>query len=104
MARIRLVQGDTKPRLNFTVKQDGVVVDITGATVRFKFRKFGSSSNIFSRSCTIVNGALGTCYVDFQAGDLVDSGIHVGEIEVTYADSSIQSSKTLIEFDVREQL
>jgi len=99
---IQLIQNDTRPRLTYTVKQNGVAVNITGATVKFKFRKIGASTNIFSRTCTLSDPTNGVCYVDWIAGDLDEVGDYEGEVEVTFSGGQVQTSQ-LIGFNVRAE-
>ena len=100
----KLVKNDTAPRLNFTLTQNDTAIDLTGSTVRFKFRKQGGST-LFSRTCTINSpSTLGTCYYDWQSGDLANTGFHLGEVEITFPGGSVQTSKDFIKFDVRDEL
>ncbi len=104
MSITKLVKGDTAPRLNFTLTQDGSPINLAGATVLFKFRKQGAASNVFSRACTIDNAALGTCHFDWQAADLASAGIYVGEVEITFEDETVQTCKDFMTFSVRDEL
>ena len=101
---IWLVKGDTRPVLQFTCKTDDpIIIDLTSCTVRFVFKKAGASAYKFKRTCTLVNAVSGLCELSFQTGDLDEVGDFNGELEITFPDSSIQTSK-LIHFKVREQL
>jgi hypothetical protein len=100
----KLVKNDTGPRLNFTLTQNSAAINLTGATVRFKFRKQGAASTLFSRPCTIVSAVAGTCYYDWQSGDLASTGVHLGEVEITFPGGSVQTSKDFLKFEVRDEL
>lgn len=100
----KLVKADTAPRVNFTLKMDGAAINLSGATVRFKFRKLGSTSNIFNRTCIIADAPNGKCYYDWQSGDLANTGTHVGEVEVTFADGKVQTCRDVLRFNVRDEL
>jgi hypothetical protein len=104
MKTFRLVKGDTLPRLSFTITKDGVPLSLNGASILFKFRKLAGSVTLFSRPCTIINAAAGTCYYDWQTGDLANVGAHIGEIEVTFSNGFIQTCKDLLKFEVRDEL
>jgi hypothetical protein len=104
MATIRLVKGDTLPRLYFTLKKDSSPLVLTGATVKFKFRKQGASVTTVSRNCVITDALNGKCYHDWQTGDLDNTGDHIGEVEVTFADGKVQTFIDFLNFNVREEL
>lgn len=104
MKTYKLVKNDTNPRLIFTITKNGSPISLTGATVRLKFRKQSSDMNIFSRVCTVSDAANGQCYYDWQSGDLANTGAHRGEVEITFADGSVQTCKDLLRFDVRDEL
>lgn len=104
MSSIRLVKNDTAPRLSFTLTQDGSPIDLTGSTVRLKLRKYGSTTNLLSRTCTIADAVGGRCYYDWQSGDLANTGAHRAEVEITFADARVQTCKDLLRFDVRDEL
>lgn len=104
MSVIQLVKNDTAPRIYFTLKQDGTPIDLTDATIKFIFRKQGAATNLFSRDCVVEDVAGGVCYYDWQSGDLVNTGAHRGEVEITFADGKVQTCKDLLRFDVRDEL
>ena len=91
MAVIKLVQGDTKPTLLVDVKDanTGLPIDISTSTTRLKIR--------MSMATTIKETLTGTLLPGLTAGDML------GEVEVTFADSSIQSVYEVLKFKVREQ-
>lgn len=104
MKKLQFVQNDTRPQLIFTVMQDGVVVDLTGATVRFKARLFDVDITLFNRACTLLVPASGTCSFDFQATDLATVGYYRAELEVTFPDNTVNTCRDFIEYYVREEL
>jgi hypothetical protein len=125
--KIKLVQGDTKPQLKYVVSDDttGAVVNMAGATVRLKFRAAGSSTLLFTLTGYLqsgiedadgnvtlagtgetyaVPGSGGRVAFQFNSGDLdIDPGQYEGELEVTFADSSIQTVYSVTKFQVRAQ-
>jgi hypothetical protein len=104
MATYRLVKGDTLPRLNFTLTKNGSPLNLTGATVRFKFRKQGTSTTNFARSCIVSDPVAGKCYYDWQVGDLSESGDHQAEVEVTFPDGKVRTFIEFLNFSVRDEL
>jgi hypothetical protein len=104
--KIKLVQGDTKPALVCTITDDitGSAIDITGATVRLKFRAVGSTTLIATVIGTVVNGPTGqvTFYPSTAPAMLSGSaGDYEGEIEITFADTTVQTVYDLLKFKVR---
>lgn len=104
MTVTQLVKNDTAPRLNLTLKQGSSPIDLTDATVLFKFRKKGALKNVFSRPCTILDAVSGTCYYDWQSGDLAATGEYVGEIEITFPTGLIHTCTELLKFNIRNDL
>tara|TARA_B100001093_G_scaffold165051_1_gene157504 strand:- start:2788 stop:3111 length:324 start_codon:yes stop_codon:yes gene_type:complete len=101
--KIKLVQGDTKPHVQFTIKQNDTPIDISSATVTLHFRAVGSSSTLFSRQMVISDGSAGLATVVWQNTDLVqDAGDYEGEIEVVFNDSTRQTIFDLAKFKIRE--
>lgn len=119
--RIKLVQGDTRPQIVISLKtSSGAAIDCTGATPRMYFRSEGSTTLLQTIVGTLltgfvnddgtittsapynVAGAGGRASFSWPAGALnVDAGNYEGEIELTYADQSIQTVYELIKFKVR---
>jgi BppU N-terminal domain len=104
--KIKLVQGDTRPQIRVALTDDttGLPVDITGATVVLKFRAAGDSVVLSTLSGTVTEGINGAVVFSWPEGALdVDSGDYEGEIEVTFADTTIQTVYETLKFKVREQ-
>lgn len=84
---LTVVQNDTKPDLNLTiVDSNGIAIDITDFTVRFKFRTCDESNLIFNRICiksAPLSGSDGKCTLFWALGDLDTVGDHEAEIELT---------------------
>lgn len=105
---IKLVQGDTKPSLVVTLKDQSssIPLNLTGVTPALKFRESGATTLI-----GIVPGAV----VDIVGGIVVfhwtavpnildvPAGNYEGEIELTYADGSVQTVFDALYFYIREQ-
>lgn len=122
--KIRLVEGDTRPRLVFTLRDtNGDPIDLTGCTVLFKMRPLGSLDLKATVSCVLLSGLLeddgetidytapynvagpgGRIRVDWGTNDLDTSGRYEAEIEVTYPDGSKQTVYDKISVTIREDM
>jgi len=119
---INLVQGDTKPQLNFTLRDSKTavagktldetdsstwaVIDITNHSIELKFRAANSSTVLFTETLGITSASGGTCYMIWPADSLdVAAGIYEGELQLT--DNStpprVQTVYDKLKFKVREQ-
>jgi hypothetical protein len=118
--KIRLVEGDTRPRLIFTLKdKDGDVIDLSSATVLFKMRPLGQSTLKAEVACTKLSGLTdedgsvsydppynasgvgGRIRVDWGANDLDTAGRYEAEIEITYNDGTKQTVYDKISVTIR---
>lgn len=120
---INLVQGDTKPELNFTLRDSATaivtdpvtvldkedsstwaIINITGYVVKLKFKAINSSTVLFTESLAIINAAGGICSMIWPADSLdVTAGIYEGELELTDGSSKVQTVYDKLKFKVREQ-
>ena len=120
---INLVQGDTKPQLNFTIRDSATVVvtdpvtildeddsstwaiiDITGYSIELKFRALGSSTVLFTEALGITSAAGGTCYMIWPADSLdVAAGMYEGELQLTDGSGKVQTVYDKLKFKIREQ-
>ena len=117
---INLVQGDTKPQLNFTLRDSKTavagktldeddsstwaIIDITGYSIELKFRALNSTSILFTESLGITSASGGTCYMIWPADSLdVAAGIYEGELQLTDGSSKVQTVYDKLKFKVREQ-
>jgi hypothetical protein len=117
---INLVQGDTKPELNFTLRDSATavsgktldkddsstwaIINITGYTIKLKFRALNSSTALFTESLAIISGSGGTCSMIWPADSLdITAGIYEGELELTDGSSKVQTVYDKLKFKVREQ-
>lgn len=121
--KIKLVRGDTGPQIKVVVTdQFSVPVDISGATVRLRFRASGSApllatllgtlvaglenadGSITSTAPYNIAGVGGRVVFSWGANDLlVPAGAYEGEIETTFAGGTVQTVYDLLKFSVREQ-
>jgi hypothetical protein len=121
--RIKLVRGDT-PQVTFALQdvQEGLPLNLVGATVRMYFRREGTvlppltlTGNLLSgrekddgtidtTSPYNVVGRGGRVAFRFGAGDLLgDPGYYEGEIEITFADGTVQTVYEVARFVMRQQ-
>ena len=117
---INLVQGDTKPELNFTIRDSATavsgktldeddsstwkIINITGYTIKLKFKALNSATVLFTESLAIISGSGGTCSMIWPADSLdITAGIYEGELELTDGSSKVQTVYDKLKFKVREQ-
>lgn len=122
--KIKLVQGDTRPQLVLSLTDDttGAAIDVSSATVRMRFRALGSTTilatltaskipGVILEDGTInfnapynVSGAGGRCVINWDSTALSqDAGDYEGEIEITFADTTVQTVYDTIKFKLRSQ-
>jgi hypothetical protein len=105
--KIKLVQGDTKPAIVCRLTDDttGLPLSITGATVRLKFRATGATTLTATVTGTVTDGANGeVVFYPASAPAMLqgDPGDYEGEIEITFADTTVQTVYDLLKFKLRE--
>ena len=120
---INLVQGDTKPELNFTLRDSATaivtdpvtvldeddsstwkIINITGYTIKLKFKALTSATVLFTESLAIISGSGGTCSMIWPADSLdIAAGIYEGELELTDGSSKVQTVYDKLKFKVRAQ-
>lgn len=105
--KIKLVQGDTKPALVCAITDDttGNAINLTGCTVRLKFRAAGATTLTATVVGSITDGPNGqVVFFPASAPEMLQGapGDYEGEIEITFADTTIQTVYDLLKFKVRE--
>lgn len=102
---IKMVQNDTLPDLEFTIKQDGSVVDLTGATVKFYMKNRDTGTvKINGVACTIVSASAGTCKYVWQSGDTDTVGTYQAEVEVTFSGGTVQTGYESLTIEIRDDI
>jgi hypothetical protein len=105
---IYLVKDDNGSQLECRLTRDdsNLPVDLTGATVRLKFRKKRTTIILFTlTNITIAPVDLpnGQALFEFLAANLdLDAGLYEGEIEVTFSNSNIETVYEIIDFQIRD--
>lgn len=108
MAVIKLVRGDTRPTLVMTVRDatTDLPLNLTGATVRLKFRQVVEEgvTPVLKATivCTITDAPNGALQAVWPATALDTAGNFEGEIEVTFPDTTVQTVYDKLKFLVRE--
>jgi hypothetical protein len=105
--RIKLVQGDTRPEMEITIYDGltGNAIDITGSTVRLKFRELGSEivrSTLVGSNVYPQEGVVVFSWADDPNALDGEPGPYEAEIEITFPDNSIQTVYDPLKFYVRE--
>jgi hypothetical protein len=103
---IRLVANDTQPVLTFTLTDasTGAAVNLTGAVVRMRIRDLNTTTEKAALVCAMVNPAAGQVATNFPTGTLDTAGTFEAEIEIVFADTSIQTVYDLIKLVVRDDI
>lgn len=107
---IPMVKGDTRPTLEFTVKDaSGTVINITGATGIFRIRRKHLSAALLSRAIAVTDGPNGKCQfvwqtTDWDTGKLDAAGLYEGELEITFGAGAIGTAYDLYDIIVRDQV
>ena len=117
---INLVQGDTKPQINFTIRDSATavagktldendsstweIINITGYSIELKFKAIDSTTVLSTINLGITSAAAGTCYLNWPDDSLdVAAGIYEGELQLTDASDKVQTVYDKLKFKVREQ-
>lgn len=85
---VKIYKTDTAPSITFTITRlDGTIVNLTGATVRFKIQDpvtgILTNSNT-TNLCTITNAAQGVCTYAWNNTDLPDPGTYSANLVIYY--------------------
>lgn len=105
---ILLVKDDNGSQLECRLVRDDtdVPVDITGATVRLKFRKKRTTAILFTLTnltASPIDLPNGQAMFQFSAANLdLPAGLYEGEIETTFSNGNIETVYELVDFHVRE--
>jgi len=119
---INLVQGDTKPQINFTIRDSATavnnstvldeddpstwkIIDITGYSIELKFKEMSSAAVLSTINLSPVAPTTdGKCYLNWPADALdVPAGIYEGELQLTDGSGKVQTVYDKLKFKVREQ-
>jgi hypothetical protein len=117
---IKLVAGDDKPELNFTLRDSNTAVagqtldpddpstwdpiNLTGQMVKVHFRDLGGDTILDTMICGVhdQNTHTGQCFMQWNATTLdVEAGTYEAEIELTDATGKVQTIFDKLKFKVR---
>lgn len=122
--KIKLVQGDSRPQLVLSLTDDttGAAIDVSTATVHLHFRAAGADTILATLTAQNIpgkvlddgsidftapyntSGAGGRCVINWTTDALnQDAGDYEGEIEITFADSTVQTVYDILKFKLRSQ-
>ena len=88
----RIKTNDTSPKLALTLEDAlGNAVGLAGCSARFHMKAFGASSLKIDAAASIEDNVNGTIEYSWTGTDTDTAGTYYGEIEVTYADSTIET-------------
>jgi hypothetical protein len=105
--KIKLVKDDTRPALVTTITDDttGTAVDLTGATVVLKVRAVGMTTLQATVAGSLTAPLAGqVTFFPATAPAMLqgDAGDYEGEIEITFADGTVQTVYDPLKFKIRE--
>lgn len=88
---MRIKRNDTAPAFLATLRDGaGAAVDLTGATARFVMRDSEGATKV-SAAATITAPAAGRVQYSWVAGDTDTVGTYAAEVEITFADATVQT-------------
>jgi hypothetical protein len=105
---IYLVQGDTGPQINIKVTRDGTgdAINVAGGSARLKVRKKGAETLAFTLTAADIGSSLeeGNLYFSLDGGQLssIAAGNYEGEVELTLADSTVETVFEQVDIVIRE--
>lgn len=90
MADIELIRNDVGFDIEFEINDaDGVDVNLTDSTIKFKMWKPGVATCKINGSCTITDASKGECKYTVLTDDLNTAGNYDAELEITYTSGKI---------------
>ena len=107
MLTIPYVQGDRKPNLRVTLRDEVTdsVIDVSNNTVRLHVRRVGSIGAATTITATQPNGGTdGLVDWAWPAGIFTEAGEYEGECELEHAGGLLQTVVEKFSFPVREQI
>ena len=88
----RIKTNDTSPKLAVTLEDaSGNEINIAGANARFHMKSFEATSLKVDAPMTITDASGGTLQYSWVNADTDTAGTYYGEIEVTYADNTVET-------------
>lgn len=105
--KIKLVQGDTRPVLTVTLTDNttGLPINVADSTPRLKFRAVGASVLTATIVGTVTDGPNGVVVFDWSDEPTAlegAAGDYEGEVEITFADLTVQTVYEILKFKLRQ--
>lgn len=102
--KINIVEDNTAPPLLLTLKRDGTVIDVTGCTVRLIIARGSTITNTGHQDCTLVTPTSGIVQYDIEDGDFPSPGTYKADVEIEYADGTIERLYDQLNIKARRKL
>ncbi len=88
----RIKTNDTSPKLAVTLEDAlGNAIGLAGCSARFHMKAFGASALKIDAVASIESNDLGIVEYSWTGTDTDTAGTYYGEIEVTYADNTVET-------------
>lgn len=103
---LTFVQGDTAPDITAVIHEEDdptVVVDLTGASVRFQMRRQDDRRYQVNSAGEVIDAVNGRVSYSWAANDLSTPGTYYVQWEVTYQGGRIQTTSPEVTITVRRQ-
>jgi hypothetical protein len=81
--KISTVEGENNIKLIFTIKKDGIIESLLGATILLQFTG-KNTGNIMYRQCTITDASAAECIYILTEEDLSVVDNYMTELEIEY--------------------
>lgn len=92
MSTFTIKRRDTSPAMLITLLDaDGAVKDFTGYTSARFHMKNAAGTTVIDEAVTVVDAGAGEVRYDFDATETATAGTFSAEVEITYADSSVET-------------
>jgi hypothetical protein len=107
MAYIYLVEDNTAPTIDLTLKRDGTVINLTNATsviLTIQNRETAAITNTGHQTCAITGLLTGQVQYAIQAVDFPTKGAYLGEIKITYTTGEVEILYEQLHVTVRKKI
>lgn len=93
-----IIQGDNGTRLRLFIKEEGIPLDLNGATVEIKIKR---SDTTITKTGAIIG--TGECEVELTSDDVIIAGKYFIQLTIKYNNGDIYSSNVQ-QFNVDDKL
>lgn len=102
--KINIVEDNTAPAILLTLKRDGVVIDVSGCTVKLIIARGSTITNADNQECTLSAPASGVVSYSIGAADFASPGTYNADVEITYAPGVVERLYDQLKIKVRKKL